>query len=76
MLVNNGTISGTTNVFYGSLAKGSGVFGSINLSNGGKFSPGNSPGAVTTGATTWNASGNYLFEINDAAGIAGTNWDL
>ena len=35
-----------------------------------------SPGTVSTGATTWGPGGGYLFEINDAAGVAGTNWDL
>ena len=30
------------------------------------------PGTVTTGSTTWGAGGGYLFEINDAAGVAGS----
>jgi fibronectin-binding autotransporter adhesin len=76
LLVNNGTISnGTVNVNFGSLAKGSGTYGPINVTDGGQFSPGNSPGTVTTGNTTWGAGGSYLWEINDAGGTAGTNWD-
>ena len=47
LLVNNGTINGTTNVNYGSLATGSGSYGVVNVNTGGVFSPGNSPGIVT-----------------------------
>jgi hypothetical protein len=75
LLVNNGTITGTTNVNYGSLAKGSGVYGPINVTDGGKFSPGNSPGSVTTGSTTWNSGGSYLVDISDALAGPGTGWD-
>ena len=74
--MNNGTVTGTTNVYYGSLAQGSGTYGSVNVYNGGVFKPGNSPGAVTTGSATWNSGGQYLVEINDATGTAGTNWNL
>ncbi len=76
LLVNNGTVVGTTNVYYGALAQGSGTYGSVNVYNGGQFKPGNSPGQVTTGPTTWNSGGQYLIEINDATGTAGTNWNL
>ena len=76
LLANNGTLAGTTNVYYGSLAQGSGTYGAVNVYNGGQFKPGNSPGAVTTGAATWNSGGEYEFEINDALGSAGTNWDF
>jgi hypothetical protein len=75
-LVNNGTIAGTTNVNFGSLAKGSGVYGAVNVTDGGKFSPGNSPGAVTTGSTTWNSGGTYTVEIADALAGPGIGWDL
>ncbi|MEI8372366.1 MAG: autotransporter-associated beta strand repeat-containing protein [Planctomycetota bacterium] len=76
LLVNNGTVTGTTNVNYGSLAQGIGTYGSVNVYSGGKFKPGNSPGSVTTGSVTWGSGGEYLVEINDAAGTAGTNWNL
>src|SRR5205814_5834200 len=66
VLINNGTISGVTNVNFGALAKGSGVYGAVNVTDGGRFSPGNSPGTVITGTTTWNSGGNYLVEISDA----------
>jgi len=63
LLVNNGTITGTTNVNFGSVAKGSGTYGAVNVTDGGKFSPGNSPGTVTTGSTNWNSGGSYVVEI-------------
>ena len=63
LLVNNGTIDGPTSVNFGSLAKGAGRFGEVIVTDGGKFSPGNSPGAVTTGSTTWNSGGGYLVEV-------------
>ncbi len=53
LLVNNGTVIGTTNVGYGATASGSGSFGPINLSNSGAIavspaaSP-QSPGVVIT----------------------------
>jgi len=67
LLVNNGTIDGPTNVNFGSLAKGAGRYGEVNVTDGGKFSPGNSPGTVTTGATTWNSGGGYLVELGNAS---------
>jgi autotransporter-associated beta strand protein/T5SS/PEP-CTERM-associated repeat protein len=75
LLVNNGEIAGTTNVNFGSLAKGAGKYGPINVTDGGKFSPGNSPGSVTTGSTTWNSGGSYIVEIADALAGSGIGWD-
>jgi autotransporter-associated beta strand protein len=75
LFVNNGTITGTTNVNYGSLAKGAGVYGAVNVTDGGRFSPGNSPGSATTGSTTWNSGGSYIVEIADALAGAGIGWD-
>lgn len=41
------------------------------------ISPGNSPGTQSyLAGMTWDAGGSYLFEINNAAGTAGANWDL
>jgi len=75
LLVNNGTITGTTNVNFGSVAKGGGVYGAVNVTDGGKFSPGNSPGSATTGSTTWNSGGSYIVEIADALAGTGIGWD-
>ena len=77
LLVNRGTINGTVNVNFGSLATGDGVFsGAVNVNQGGRFSPGNSPGSATVGALTLNAGGSFAFEINDADGAPGTGFDL
>jgi autotransporter-associated beta strand protein len=76
LLVNNGLIRGRTNVNFGALAKGAGEYGEVNVTDGGRFSPGNSPGSVTTGATTWNSGGSYLVEIADALAGAGAGWDI
>jgi autotransporter-associated beta strand protein len=76
LLINNGTVVGTTNVNFGSLAMGSGTYGSVNVTTGGKFSPGNSPGSVTTGPATLGSGSVYRFDINDARGNPGVNWDL
>jgi hypothetical protein len=73
-LVNNGTISGTTNVGFGALASGTGTFGTVNIS-GGTFSPGNSPGATTVGSLEWGAGGVYLWEVHNATGAAGVGYD-
>jgi autotransporter-associated beta strand protein/T5SS/PEP-CTERM-associated repeat protein len=42
LLVNNGTISGTVNVNFGSVAKDSGTYGVVNVDQGGIYAPGNS----------------------------------
>ena len=77
LLVNNGkVINGTTNVGYGSLAKGAGTYGAVNITDGGKFSPGNSPGSVTTGSATWNSGGSYIVEIADGLSDAGHDFWL
>jgi hypothetical protein len=76
LLVNNGTVTGTTNVNYGALAKGSGVYGTVNVNDGGRFSPGNSPGTVTTGSTTWNSGGSYVVEIANALNASGRDFWL
>jgi fibronectin-binding autotransporter adhesin len=77
LLVNNGVLNGALAVHYGALAKGAGTFnGSVTVNDGGRFSPGNSPGTVTTGDATWGEGGSYLLELASASGIAGTGWDL
>jgi hypothetical protein len=75
LVVNNGTIDGTTNINSGGLVQGAGNFGPINVLAGGKISPGNSPGRLTSGSATWGSNGTFVFEMDDASGTAGDNWD-
>jgi T5SS/PEP-CTERM-associated repeat protein len=75
LLVNDGTINGDTNVNFGSLATGTGEFGLVNITQGGEFSPGNSPGQATLAAANFGAGGRYRFELSDAAGSAGAGYD-
>ena len=67
LLVNNGTLNGPLDVNYGSLAKGSGTFGSVNVTDGGRFSPGNSPGIAEMTTMTFSPGGRYDFELNSAS---------
>ncbi len=76
LLVNNGTIEGTVQVNHGGQAKGAGQYGAVIVGDGGRFSPGNSPGTVHTGSTTWAAGGTFVLELAAASGLAGSDWDL
>ena len=77
LLTNNGTISGPVNVYFGSVAKGSGTYsGTLNVFEGGRVSPGNSPGTLTSTASAWNQGGIYHWDIADLSGPAGAAWDL
>lgn len=78
LLVDNesGSGLGSGNVFIaeGATLGGSGSFtGDVLLD--GVISPGTSPGTLTTGSQTWNGGATYVWELNSATGIAGTNWD-
>ncbi len=42
----------------------------------GSLAPGQSPGQINAGATTFASGGRYLWEINDGTGLAGTGYDL
>lgn len=76
LLVNNGRILAPVEVNYGSLAKGAGEYGAVFVNDGGRFSPGNSPGTVTTADAIWGAGGGLVVELAQASGIAGLDWDL
>lgn len=61
----------------GSSVSGHGIPGaSITIKNGGILSPGDSPGTFNADAGTFASGGIYKFEMNDAIGSAGQNWDL
>ena len=76
LLVNNGTVAGTTNVYYGSLAQGSGTYGPVNVYNGGAVQARQQPRSGHDGTDDLELRRQYLIEINDATGTAGTNWNL
>jgi len=76
LLVNNGAITGTTNVYYGATVKGTGSFGPIDLFDGGTLaiSPSASPriaGLVVSGGSITGAGQSALSAtIHDAAVVA------
>jgi hypothetical protein len=82
--LNNGGIQqGTVNVNFGSLAKGTGYYEAVNVTDGGKFAPGNSITNTTSGSLTLNSGSIYEFELNRATGTPGgggttppVGWDL
>lgn len=60
----------------GGRLSGTGTVGALTIASGGTLAPGSSPGTLTAGNTTFAGGGSYLWEINNALGTAGTNWDL
>jgi hypothetical protein len=58
------------------LLGGSGTVGAVTLKSGSLLTPGNSPGTLTAASSSWAAGSTYEWQINDATGTAGTNWDL
>jgi T5SS/PEP-CTERM-associated repeat protein len=81
-LRNNGTFDGNLLIRSGGVVTGSGEFvGTVDLGALGIFSPGNSPGEVSTPVTNWGFAGTYLWEINALASQGGVEggpvgWDL
>jgi len=78
--INNGTLGGEQSLTFVSRTalSGSGTYTSnVVVDENIILAPGNSPGTMTfSGGTVWAGGGEYLFEINDATGTAGVNWDL
>lgn len=70
--------SSLTAVSGSGILAGTGTVGVLSLANGGTLAPGASPGTLNAGNTTWDVSGNYAWEINDADDSAtpGTTWDF
>ncbi|HLA85134.1 MAG TPA: autotransporter-associated beta strand repeat-containing protein, partial [Thermoguttaceae bacterium] len=77
-LSGNNTYTGATTVSGGTLdLSASSLAGSVTVQSGATFAPGvHALREVTTGTGTWSSGGEYLWEINDADGAAGTNWDV
>ena len=59
----------------GTLGGSGTVAGAVAVNSGGTISPGNSPGILTTGSTTYAGIGNYNWQLLDATGAAGTGFD-
>ena len=74
ILKNNGTVTGGLLVNGG--LQGSGSLGAVTLNTGSLLNPGNSPGTLTASSSIWNSGATYNWEIDNATGTAGTNWDL
>jgi autotransporter-associated beta strand protein len=74
-LVVNGSVGAVTVNMGGSLG-GSGTVGELSLNNGGLLNPGNSPGTLTAASSIWGSGSTYEWQIDNATGTAGLNWDL
>jgi autotransporter-associated beta strand protein len=74
-LVVNGSVGAVTVNATGSLG-GSGTVGAVTLNSGGALNPGNSPGTLTAASAIFQGGSFYNWQIDDATGTAGVNWDL
>jgi T5SS/PEP-CTERM-associated repeat protein/autotransporter-associated beta strand protein len=74
LLVNNGQINGAVNVYYGSLAKGNGSYGTVNVFDGGSFAPGMSPGSISVAGDISFGAGATL-EIELGGLLPGAQYD-
>jgi autotransporter-associated beta strand protein len=75
---NGGMGTATVVADYGSLVKGAGYYQSpVITQNGGKLQAGDSPGTASFGRFVFGPGGvsNYVFDINDAIGTAGSSPD-
>jgi autotransporter-associated beta strand protein len=73
----NGQLSGATAVKNGGEITGTGTVAAVTIESGGTIAPGDSPGTLSiTNGLTWNAGGNYDWEIFDINGGEGVGWDL
>lgn len=71
--LNGSAANSAVTVDAGARLSGSGQAGALTVA--GVLAPGNSPGLLTAGATTFAGGGSYLWEINDAFGTAGVGYD-
>lgn len=79
-LLVDGTLTGNANVAAGATLGGSNGRVAGNLILTGTIAPGSgtTTSTLTTGAATWNSTGVYSVDINDATGTAGgaAGWDM
>lgn len=77
LIVNGTTASSAFTVNGTGTLGGSGKVGTLDIKSGGTVSPGNSPGTLSAGVTTFESGGKFTLQMNNDGGIgsAGTNWD-
>jgi len=71
-----GTLLSSVTAESGARLGGTGTYGAISVGDGAVLAPGNSIGALTTGALTLNVGSIYEIELNDGGNIAGTHNDI
>jgi autotransporter-associated beta strand protein len=76
VVVNGSAASSAFTVNSGATLGGNGTIGALTIASGGILAPGNSPGTLTAGDTTFAGGGAFQFQLNNAIGSAGTNWDV
>ena len=62
-LVNQGRVDGALTLRAGASATGNGRFGALTVGDGGRFSPGQSPGLAHTGDAVWGGGGAYVIDL-------------
>ncbi|MRW85850.1 PEP-CTERM sorting domain-containing protein [Pseudoduganella sp. FT26W] len=72
--INGSASSSAFTVAQGATLSGSGTIGTLNLK--GTLAPGNSPGQLNAGDTTFADGSTYLWQLNDANGAAGIGYDF
>ena len=55
---------------------GNGTVGIITVNSGGSINPGAAVGTINTGGITLNGGGSYNWQLMNAGGTAGSDWDL
>jgi autotransporter-associated beta strand protein len=76
-IVNDGTIVGDFQINLGQSLSGFGtVSGELTVSNGGILKPGLSIGTMTIDDVIFGSAGIFDWELDDAIGVAGSEWDL
>ena len=78
LLVNGSQLSSATTVNSGGTLGGNGTLGAVTITSGGAIAPGtgDSLSILTVGNSVWNGGGTYNWQLGNATGTAGTEWDL
>jgi O-glycosyl hydrolase len=70
------TVNGICTVTPGAWLRGTGRLNNGPLLLGGSLAPGASAGRFTTAREIWNGGASYIWELRNATGTAGEDWDL